>query len=193
MRTLITLLRGKRTYFVAIIGLLYVSGYLLGFWELNDGVLAAFGLGGLAFLRAGVGNEVRRWLEQRYPLAALLGFCAGLVFLTSGCAGGPGGSAGVSVDGQQTITGTAAVDLSSNVTVQATVSGNPQTGAVSGGILVTFNRTPSAGTVALLSQVGATPARSGLVWMLAKWDYRDARQGAALESALREGAVLSRP
>jgi hypothetical protein len=54
MNNLITFLQGKKTYFTVAIAILYVGGAFLGFWDLSDEVLAVFGLGALAFLRAGI-------------------------------------------------------------------------------------------------------------------------------------------
>ena len=54
MNNLITFLQGKKTYFTVAIAILYVGGACLGFWDLSDEVLAVFGLGALAFLRAGI-------------------------------------------------------------------------------------------------------------------------------------------
>lgn len=48
----ITFLKGKRTYFVVALGLIYVGGAFLGFWELDEEFLISIGLGGLWFLRA---------------------------------------------------------------------------------------------------------------------------------------------
>lgn len=45
-------LKGKRTYFVVAIGVLYVAGAWLGFWQLDEKVLGAIGFSGLGFLRA---------------------------------------------------------------------------------------------------------------------------------------------
>ncbi|MCL4179167.1 MAG: hypothetical protein KJ072_15675 [Verrucomicrobia bacterium] len=54
MNNLITFLQGRKTYFTVAIAILYVGGAYLGFWDLSDEVLAVFGLGALAFLRAGI-------------------------------------------------------------------------------------------------------------------------------------------
>lgn len=55
---LISKLKGKRTYFVVAIGVLYVGGAWLGFWEINDKVLDALGLGAIAFLRAALPKQM---------------------------------------------------------------------------------------------------------------------------------------
>jgi hypothetical protein len=47
-------LRGKKTYFTVAIGVLYVAGVWLGFWEWNETVLAVLGLSGIAFLRSAI-------------------------------------------------------------------------------------------------------------------------------------------
>jgi hypothetical protein len=50
-------LQGKKTYFAVAIGLLYLVGVWAGFWEFREDVLAAVGLGGLAFLRSALGKS----------------------------------------------------------------------------------------------------------------------------------------
>jgi len=49
-----TFLQGKKTYFTVALAILYVGGAYLGFWDMQDKVLADLGLGALAFLRAGI-------------------------------------------------------------------------------------------------------------------------------------------
>lgn len=49
-------LRGKKTYITVAAGLVYVAGCLLGIWDFDERVLAAFGLGGIAFLRKGAAD-----------------------------------------------------------------------------------------------------------------------------------------
>jgi len=65
-------LQGKKTYFVVAIGLLYVAGVWLGFWEWDERVLAVLGLGSLAFLRAAVkgANKVPLLLVAAVAIAA---------------------------------------------------------------------------------------------------------------------------
>lgn len=46
------LLRGRKTYGVVAMGLLYLLGCWVGWWEFDEKILAAFGLGSLAFLRS---------------------------------------------------------------------------------------------------------------------------------------------
>jgi len=48
----IEFLRGKKTYFTVAIGVLYVGGCYLGFYEFDEKVLVVLGLGSVAFLRA---------------------------------------------------------------------------------------------------------------------------------------------
>ena len=50
-------LKGKRTYYCAVLGILYVGGAVLGFYELDEKVLIALGFGGMAFLRAALGRN----------------------------------------------------------------------------------------------------------------------------------------
>lgn len=71
-------LAGRKTYGIAAIGILYIVGCWAGWWEYDERVLAALGLGGLAALRAGVSRATR----SAAPL--LLLSAAGL--LTTGCA-----------------------------------------------------------------------------------------------------------
>ena len=56
MNNLIEFLKGKKTYFAAAIGLLYLAGVYLGFWSFDEKILAFFGLSALAFLRYGLGK-----------------------------------------------------------------------------------------------------------------------------------------
>lgn len=73
MNDLQTWLRGKKTYLAAIIGILYLAGAWAGAWEFDQKVLGALGLGGLAFLRAGV--------QKAAPLLA----ASGILLLSTGC------------------------------------------------------------------------------------------------------------
>ena len=94
------------------------------------------------------------------------------------------------------ITGTVSVPIATNVTLGGTVTGNPETGAVTGGLVLTFTKAPTDGTRAALLDVGAAEivsGKGGPVFYLAVWKHGDARQEAALERALREGAVMARP
>lgn len=54
VNALVERLKGKKTYFTIAIGILYVAGCGLGFWEWDERVVALFGLGGMAFIRAGI-------------------------------------------------------------------------------------------------------------------------------------------
>jgi len=54
MNKSIEFLRGKKTYFTVAIGVLYLSGCWLGFYEFDERVLAVLGLAGFAFLRSGI-------------------------------------------------------------------------------------------------------------------------------------------
>ena len=125
----------------------------------------------------------------------LVGAMTGLVFGV-GCAGGPSGQVSVSGNSQGDITGSGSIDISTNAAVGIEVTANPNTGVISGGITVSFNREPQPETVALLMQAGAIPTPSGkapvLSWRLPAWDYRNASQSEALSAALREGATLRR-
>lgn len=47
-------LSGKKTYLAVAIGAVYMLGVWAGFWEFNQSILDAVGLGGLAFLRLAV-------------------------------------------------------------------------------------------------------------------------------------------
>ena len=83
MNTLITLLQGKKTYFTVAIAILYVGGAYLGFWELNDEVLAVFGLSALAFLRAGIKKDATPATKNAVTLAAMLPLSLALVGCSS--------------------------------------------------------------------------------------------------------------
>jgi hypothetical protein len=47
-------LDGRKTYLIALIGVLYVFGSTLGWWPCDERVLGLLGFGGLAALRKGV-------------------------------------------------------------------------------------------------------------------------------------------
>jgi hypothetical protein len=53
----IEFLKGKKTYFTAAIGVLYIGGCYLGFYEFDEKVLAVLGLGAVAFLRSGLNKS----------------------------------------------------------------------------------------------------------------------------------------
>lgn len=46
-------LDGRKTYLIACVGALYVFGSTLGWWPLDERVMAILGFGGLAALRKG--------------------------------------------------------------------------------------------------------------------------------------------
>lgn len=50
---------GRKTYFVALIAVVYLIGADVGWWPLNETILALFGFGGLASLRAGL-SKIQR-------------------------------------------------------------------------------------------------------------------------------------
>jgi hypothetical protein len=56
MKTALNWLRGKRTYVLAAVAILYIFGGDQGWWLVSDQVLALLGFGGLAALRAGIGQ-----------------------------------------------------------------------------------------------------------------------------------------
>lgn len=66
-----TCLQGKKTYLAVAIGLLYLLGVWAGLWKLDESVLAAVGLGSIAFLRA--------WVKNLLPAVALTGFSLSMV------------------------------------------------------------------------------------------------------------------
>jgi hypothetical protein len=100
MEKTIEFLKGKKTYFVAAIALLYVAGSYLGFWELDEKFLVGLGAGGLMTLRAGMGKSV--------GLMGLIGLM-GVMCLTSGCASVDRDQDPVVVRAEQTIQGTFAL------------------------------------------------------------------------------------
>lgn len=79
MNSLREKLQGKKTYFAVAIGLLYLVGVWAGFWEWDEKVLAAFGLGGIAFLRVALGKVDGKLMLLPFVLSAAL--------LLQGCAG----------------------------------------------------------------------------------------------------------
>jgi hypothetical protein len=52
-------LKGKKTYFCAVLGLIYIGGSMLGFYEFDEKVLAGIGAGALMSLRAAIGNATK--------------------------------------------------------------------------------------------------------------------------------------
>lgn len=51
---MIEFLRGKKTYLVSAIGILYIGGAFAGLYEYNEEVLIGIGFTGLGTLRAGM-------------------------------------------------------------------------------------------------------------------------------------------
>ena len=116
--------------------------------------------------------------------------------LATGCSSAPSGQISLSGSNTGDLIGTVALDVTTNTSVGLTVTGNPLTGAVSGGITITFNREPDTALQTLLTQAGAIPIATGktpsLTWRLPNWDYRNPDQSAALSAALQSGARLTR-
>jgi len=83
MSNLITFLQGKKTYFTVAIAVLYIGGAYLGFWELSDEVLAVFGLGALAFLRAGIKKNAAPAVKNLPVMAAVIPLSLALVGCSS--------------------------------------------------------------------------------------------------------------
>lgn len=100
----INYLKGKRTYYCALVGILYAGGALLGFYELDEKILAVLGCGGLAFLRMAMprtgqtsttknaqnAEEPKGWeaweAKRKKGLPLPLICLAGMVLVFSGCA-----------------------------------------------------------------------------------------------------------
>jgi hypothetical protein len=102
---------------------------------------------------------------------------------------------GINYDSSNNITGQVGIDVSTNVTVVGTVTGNPSTGSITGGIMVTFNREPSAEVVEKLKSgnfrsVLTSGKAVSWTWWTERWDYRDQAQGKAIEAALGAGGTL---
>jgi hypothetical protein len=73
MNQLLESLRGRKTYIAAGMGLLYIVGCAIGLWQWDEKVIAALGLSGLAFLRAGVNNTLAPVLAISLILATATG------------------------------------------------------------------------------------------------------------------------
>ena len=56
-------LSGKKTYGTVAIGVLYLIGAKLGWYELDPKFLTGLGLAGLTFLRSGIGAEVSKLMD----------------------------------------------------------------------------------------------------------------------------------
>jgi hypothetical protein len=120
-----------------------------------------------------------------YPLSFILVF---------GCSSvPPGTTVGVTGDSQSNITSSVTVPITTNLDLSATVTGNPVTGDVSGGIWITFKTDPTHATTAALLDAGVLQSKTARAWLLPKWDPNSKPQQRALELALREGATLTRP
>lgn len=103
MSNIIAFLQGKKTYFTVAIAVLYIGGAYLGFWDLQDEILAVFGLGALAFLRAGIQqhkgpSDPAQSAKTTVLLAAMLPLSLGLV----GCASIQPGNDPVVVNAERT-------------------------------------------------------------------------------------------
>lgn len=57
-----TFLQGKKTYFVAIVSVLYLLGVYLKFWPFSEDVVAALGIGGGSTLLAKIERQFEAWL-----------------------------------------------------------------------------------------------------------------------------------
>lgn len=57
-------LKGKKTYYLALLAILYCGGAWLGFYELDEKVLIAFGFGSIATLRHGLKNALKHVVEE---------------------------------------------------------------------------------------------------------------------------------
>jgi hypothetical protein len=90
------------------------------------------------------------------------------------------------------ITGTITMPVSTNISVGGTISGNPDTGNVSGGIIIVFRDEPGLATVEKMVAGGIQPINT-TTWMLMAWDYKDNGQAEALQAALRDGARFLGP
>lgn len=77
MEKLSEILKGKKTYLAALIGLLYLAGVWAGAWVWDERVLAAVGLSGLAFLRAAAKKDP--------PNITPILLCIGLILGSAGC------------------------------------------------------------------------------------------------------------
>jgi hypothetical protein len=58
MNNLIEFLKGKKTYYLTLVGLLYIGGAFLGFYELDEKVLTLFGLGFVATFRSALKSHL---------------------------------------------------------------------------------------------------------------------------------------
>lgn len=120
--------------------------------------------------------------------------CLLALVLALGCASvPPGTTVGVSGDSQSNITSAVTIPLATNIDLSATVTGNPVTGEVSGGILITFKSDPTPAATTAMLNAGLVQSKTSRTWLLPKWDHSNYAHQRALELALREGATLSRP
>jgi hypothetical protein len=121
-------------------------------------------------------------------LAALL--CAGCA--NTGWQPPPGTT--ITVTGSQggDITGTITMPVATNISVGGTITGNPDTGNVSGGIIIVFRDAPGVATEEAMVAGGLQPINP-TTWILVAWDYRDKDQSAGLQAALRAGARFLGP
>lgn len=92
MNTLLSKLAGYKTYGTAVLGIFYLIGAHFAWWKLEPSVLATFGFGGLAFLRAGVKNELGSLVEALLPGLQNLNATPGTAPSTATANSGPGGA-----------------------------------------------------------------------------------------------------
>lgn len=56
MNTILTLLQGRRTYLAVVVGLAYLAGAKLGYWQIDSELMGLIGFTCAAFLRAAIAN-----------------------------------------------------------------------------------------------------------------------------------------
>ncbi|MBP8015685.1 MAG: hypothetical protein KA117_10370 [Verrucomicrobia bacterium] len=116
--------------------------------------------------------------------------------MCAGCGSVPPGTTfGITGDDQTNITGSFTWPVSTNMDLVGSVTGNVNTGAVTGGLFIVFKEEPSAATRLAMASAGMASVRvKGVsrIWLLPRWDRESEAQERALECALREGAMLCR-
>ena len=63
LKVLLDWLDGRKTYLIAMVGVVYVFGSTVGWWPCDERVLGLLGFGGIAALRKGIdksGNTVSK-------------------------------------------------------------------------------------------------------------------------------------
>jgi hypothetical protein len=182
MNNLVEFIKGKKTYFAAAIAALYLAGVYLEFWAFDEKVLAAIGITALATLRAAIPKD-------KVPLLLSLAVLSLAAVILTGCATWsppPGSTITVTASNGSDVTGTILIPVGTNVSIGATVTGNTNSGDVTGGLIIVFKANPSAECAQHMASDGARMLN------VRTWLFPRDPAPATLARAIREGGALVR-